>query len=240
MHCKLTSYFKLSTPSTWGGVGWGLILLFFVACTTDNYETGDGTYSYLKAEFGEVYTDGAAKMKRFVNDDEAAVDFRDVYERDWAKTPDSLYRAYVLYNGKADDKGRYEAFSISQVLVLRPKDVDEMKEEGKTDPVGWESMWESHNHRYLNLALRVMMGDTGEEKVLQKVGVIRESTVFRDDGTYEHHLRLYHDQNGVPEYYSSVTYVSIPLSAYHPGDEIFLTVNTYDGEVTRQFTLPEQ
>lgn len=211
-------------------------VIWFAACTTDNYETGDGTYSYLMAEFGEIYTDGDAKMQRFVNDENGTVDFREAYERDWAKTPDSLYRAYVLYNGKADEKGRHEVFSISQVLVLRPKEPKEMKDV-KADPLGWESAWESHNHRYLNLSLRVMMGDTGEEKIMQKVGLILESTVFRDDGTYEHHLRLYHDQNGVPEYYSAATYVSIPLDDYHPGDEVVITMNTYDGEISRRFKL---
>ena len=226
------------TPSPRGGMGWGLFLLLFLAsCTTENYDTGDGTYSYLTAEFGEVYTGSDAKMQRFVSDDGSAVDFCEAYERDWAKTPDSLYRAYVLYDGKADRTGRHEAFSISQVPVLQVKDAKDLKDDLADDPIVWESIWESHNHRYLNLSLRVMMGDTGQDKVLQKVGVVCEETIDRGDGTHEHHLRLYHDQNGVPEYYSASTYVSIPLDGYQSGDEIVLTIKTYDGDVTRHITL---
>lgn len=232
-----------TTPSPRGGKGRGLqgflllLVLFLVSCTTENYDTGDDTYSYLTAELGEVYTGSDAKMQRFVSDDDAAVDFREGYGRDWAKTPDSLYRAYVVYDGKADRTGRHEAFTISQVPVLRILDAKELKEGLADDPIVWESMWESHNHRYLNLSLRVMMGDTGEEKVMQKVGVACEATFDREDGSHEYHLRFYHDQNDVPEYYSASTYVSIPLNAYQPGDEVVMTLNTYNGPLTRRITL---
>lgn len=53
------------------------------------------------------------------------------------------------------------------------------------------------------------------------------------DGTTTQHLTLYHDQGGVPEYYSQRTYVSIPLSDIH-ADFIILTINTYDGGKERK------
>ena len=239
------------TPSPRGGTGWGLpgwglpglsgllflLFMLFSACTSSDYDTGDGKYSYLIGEFGHVYTNNEAKITRLVTDQGDEVPFAQPVERDWAATPDSLYRAYVQYERKADSKGCYRMFNVAQVLVLNPYDRDELKEEPKFDPVGWESMWVSSDHRYLNLSLQLMFGTTDEEKLLQRIGLLRTSTVNRDDGTSELNLQLYHDQNGVPQYYTSTVYVSIPLDGLNEGDELVLTVNTYQGEVTRRYTI---
>jgi len=53
-------------------------------------------------------------------------------------------------------------------------------------------------------------------------------------------LRLLHSQNGVPEYYTSKSYVTLPLSYYrgklNAGDKIIIRINTYDkGIVEKQF-----
>lgn len=222
----------------WGLPGWGILLLFLLtACSSEDYETGDGKYSYLIGEFGQVYTNSEAQFTRLVTDNGESVAFVQPLKRDWANTPDSLYRAYVQYERKADSQGRYRVLSIAQVMVLYPHDKDELKEEIKTDPVGWESMWVSHDRSYLNLALTVMVGDTGEEQLMQKVGVVQMDKTLREDGTQEYHLRLYHDQNGVPQYYSATSYVSIPLAVFHEGDELVLTICTYQGEKTKRMTI---
>lgn len=54
-------------------------------------------------------------------------------------------------------------------------------------------------------------------------------------------LRFYHDQNNVPEYYSTQLYVSVLLSSIpvqlSQGDEIAIVIHTYEGEITKTFTL---
>ena len=39
------------------------------ACTTEQYDAGDGKYSYLRSDFAEVTTDGQARMSSFVTDE---------------------------------------------------------------------------------------------------------------------------------------------------------------------------
>ena len=48
-------------------------------------------------------------------------------------------------------------------------------------------------------------------------------------------LRLHHDQGGVPEYYSSRIYTSIPLNGELAGKIIRLKVNTYKGEIEKTY-----
>lgn len=219
-------------------MGWGLLLIIMVSCTSEDYDTGDGEYSYLIGEFGQVYTDGEAQITRMVTDNGDEVTFAQPFKREWAATPDSLYRAYVQYERRMDSNGRYRLFGIAQVMVLAFREQADMKEEMKSDPVEWESMWVSHDRRYLNLSLQLMVGSTGEEQLLQRIGLVRMSAVVRDDGTTVHTLRFFHDQNGVPQYYRSAVYASIPLAALHEGDELVLTIPTYQGDMTRRYTVP--
>ena len=41
---------------------------------------------------------------------------------------------------------------------------------------------------------------------------------------------LYHDQGGVPEYYTVQQYVSIPSPLLKDADTVELTLNTYNGK----------
>ena len=49
------------------------------------------------------------------------------------------------------------------------------------------------------------------------------------------HLKLYHDQGGVPEYYTVQRYASIDTKDLGDADVVSITVNTYGGEVTKTF-----
>ena len=59
------------------------------------------------------------------------------------------------------------------------------------------------------------------------------------DGRQHLHLRLFHNQNGVPEYYGYQAYLSIPLKTnpyrLHSGDTVSVRINTYNGEVLKTF-----
>ena len=52
------------------------------------------------------------------------------------------------------------------------------------------------------------------------------------DNTKTLYLRLYHDQGGVPEYYSQRAFLSVPLQKLGV-DSIHFEVNTYDGIVRK-------
>ena len=63
---------------------------------------------------------------------------------------------------------------------------------------------------------------------MQTISLLKESE-HEDTVT----LCLLHDQGGVPEYYSSRIYTSIPLFNELAGKTIRLRVNTYKGEVEK-------
>ena len=211
-------------------------LLFLGACESENYETGDGKYSYLRADFVEAYAKEAKMFETAVTDDGDELVFQEPLSCSWATTPDSIYRALIYYNvGKKNDPKSVAGISASQVLVLRlPK---ELPEKTPGDPLKVESAWLSANGKYFNLGLYVMVGKTEEEDLKQSLGIVRDTIVALDDGTKLHQLRLLHAQNGVPENYSTKIYASIPLDYFSPGDIVHIDINTYDGPVERTFQV---
>lgn len=69
-------------------------------------------------------------------------------------------------------------------------------------------------------------GDTS----LHTLGVVSNGTTTDADGHRTLHLTLYHDQGGVPEYYTVQQYVSIPTQLLKDADTVELTLNTYNGK----------
>ena len=111
-----------------------------------------------------------------------------------------------------------------------------MKEKVKTDPLTLESIWISKNKRYLNASVYLKVGSTDDEEAIHKMGVVCDTIMAHADSTRTLHLRLYHDQGGVPEYYSQRTYFSLPLSELH-ADSIRFSINTYKGEVVKTLKI---
>ena len=215
--------------------GMAVALWLTAACETDDYETGDGKYSYLRADFVEARSGEAKKVVSAVTDEGDSLVFRDGADCSWLTTPDSVYRG-LLYSARGDEKAPYTQFvALSQVLVLR---VPEKRiEKPVTDPLTLESAWVSANGKYLNLGLVVKTGvdaDADTQKS-QRLGVGCDTLVTHADGHRELHLILYHDQAGVPEYYSSNVYASIPIGALSKGDVVTLDVQTYKGPLSRTF-----
>ena len=79
----------------------------------------------------------------------------------------------------------------------------------RTDPVIFESAWLSKHRQYLNIG--------GQLQFI--------------------HLQLYHDQGGVPEYYSTHGYISVPIRHLPRGCHIRLSMMTYQGYIYRNFIL---
>ena len=186
------------------------------ACGTDTYDTGDGALSGMMADFVEAQTDAYANMVSIETDDGERLELTTPVAMEWASRPDTVYRALFYYSLADGNDGQAEAdpMAVQQVLVPEITPADDIADGVKTDPVALETAWLSSNGRYINLGVIIKTGTR---------------------------LRLYHDQAGVPEYYSADAYVSIAVSRLPgqptEGDTVSINVETYDGTVTRTFTL---
>lgn len=209
-----------------------IALLMVVACTRDFYETGDSSLSYLNTSFAEVSTNASSAFVEAVTDDGTTLRLTPAYHPKWKVKADTTYRALLYYN-KVED-GATAVVAIQPVAVLKMKrttDVAHMH----TDPVTFESAWVSKGHRYLNLGLVLKTGKTDDSTAVQSLGVVCDSVKQQFGGGKKYYIRLYHNQNNVPEYYSTKVFTSIPLADITPQDSVILDINTYKGWVRKRF-----
>ena len=205
------------------------VALLLAGCSVDSYKTGDGGLSYLTVEFGEVKTAEAKTIVGFSSDDGLDVNFSRPYTAEWA---DKANGTYLVYYDRVE-KGSTFAHSISQVPVVKPL-ITNRPDTVKTDPLIFESAWKSTNGKYLNVGFYVKTGTADGKINKQLLGVWREKVVEHADGTKDVYLKVMHSQNKAPEFYRTKGYMSIPLDGMQ-NDRIFLSVVTYDGEVTKTF-----
>jgi hypothetical protein len=213
-------------------------LLAFSACTIDAYEKGEGEYSLTTAELVEAHVGSDKKVDYVMTDQGERLLMQPSVTAKWIETADTTYRALMYYNIVRE--GAAEAVSMGRVGVLIPRSLSSREGSSsagsgevkmKTDPLYLESSWLGKNRRYLNLRLRLLTGSTTDEDAVHTIGLVHDSLA----STPTHaRLKLYHDQGGQPEYYSVVTYASIPLYMLN-ADTLTLEVNTYDGMVERTF-----
>ena len=216
-------------------LGCVLALLLTSACESEEYETGDGTYSYMRADFVEALSGEAKTLTGAVTDDNVSLTITPALSCSWATTADSIYRALLYYHVNTESPQTVEGISATQVIVLRLP--QKTPEKTLTDPLSLESAWTSANGTYLNLGLLVKTGKAKEENTKQVLGLVRDTIITNENGVQEHYLRLLHNQNGVPENYSTKVYASIPLTNFQKGDILHLDVNTYNGSLTRTFFI---
>lgn len=213
------------------------------ACGTDTYDTGDGALSGMRADFVEAHTDAYANMVSVETDDGTRLMLTQPVATEWASRPDTVYRALLYYSLADGGNGQPEAepMAVQQVLVPQITPAGDITGGVKTDPVTLETAWLSRNGRYINLGITIKTGTADGQQGVQTIGIVDEGTELQPDGRRLFRLRLYHDQAGVPEYYSADAYVSIALSRLSEqpteGDAVSIDVETYGGTVTRTFTL---
>lgn len=211
------------------------------ACSSDAYDTGDGTLSYMRADFVEAQTDGAARFVKAQTDDGVELTLSPALSAAWAVTPDSMYRALLYYNAEEGMAGdaTVRPIAVSSVLVARVTERSRPAAAYPTDPVSLETSWMSKNRTYINLGLRLKTGTADGQVASQTLGAVYTGSEQRDDGTECHRILVVHSQNGAPQYYSAQVYVSIPLRelpfALSAGDDIEIDVNTYSGTVSKTF-----
>ena len=213
-------------------------LFSYTSCTQDAYEKGEGKYSLMRADLVEARANAQKEIDLITTDDGEQFSITKAFTTKWVTTADSIYRCILYYNKVEEGSGKYAAEPISIGLVPCPKvtPISELKKEMKTDPVKFESAWLSKTGKYLNLSFFLMTGTTDDDKATQTLHVIQDTIMTHPDATRTCCLRLYHDQAGIPEYYSSQVYASI-LTSQIEADSVRLTINTYKGLVTKTFFL---
>lgn len=206
-----------------------LLSLGLASCSNDGYDTGDGKYSYLTAEFCLAHTSASQTVDYVLADDGSKLVLAPRMNIGWAEKADTLYRALLYYNKKEIESagGVVEPVVAAQVPVLRPVSSQDVKEMF-TDPLTVESCWLSENGRYVNLALLLKTGKPDSDDMAQTVGLVVDSIAVQADGVRTMMTRLYHNQGGVPQYYTVRRYVSIDVQQLD-ADGIIITANTFGG-----------
>lgn len=209
--------------------GWWLL----ASCTSETYDTGDGPYSYMRADFVEAHTSAAEEMDRVVTDDDVELVLSPHIGAKWASKADTFYRALFYYDYQ-EGMRQVRPRSVAQVMVLRPIRTSR-PDTLRHDPMVFESAWMSKNKKYLNIRFAVMTGQDAEGQIRKQDIGLQCDTVWQDGRVKALRFRLIHDQCGVPEYYSSHGYLSVPLDDTARGADLSLRLTTYRGEVTRDF-----
>jgi hypothetical protein len=213
----------------------GLTLaLVLAACTQDAYEKGEGLYSLLRADFVEAHSNSEKMIDYVTTDDDVKLQLDELVGYSWVKTADSLYRAIYYYN--LLDDGRAKVVSAGRVGIPSVVLKDSLKQPVKMDPLRIESLWVGKNKRYLNASIYLKTGATDNKEAAHQLAIVADTIVKHANGKRTVWMRLYHDQGGMPEYYSQRTYFSLPLHEMKV-DSLQLTIRTYDGDYQRVFPL---
>ena len=207
-------------------------VLAMLSCTTETYDTGDGDLSYLRADLVMMHTARAKAVDRLITDDGQTLQLPQPVTVSWAERADPLYRALAYYNDNKPAQ-RIEVKSIQPVYVLHPRLSEGTAGGAKADPVGIESTWMSTGGLFINLALLLKSGQPDSDDARHVIGVVIDSET--DDAIT---LTFDHDQGGVPPYYTSRLYASIPVSETMKNKTVILNVHTYDGLKTFTFPAP--
>ena len=213
-----------------------VLITALAACETESYDSGQGGLSLTTADFAEAHSDASRAVDYAVTDNGDSLALSPEISARWITTPDTTYRVVLYYDRTGKNTAR--PVSISQIPTLAVVPADRF-DRILTDPVTFESIWLSKTGKYLNIGMYLKNGETGSDGTRHTVGMAHDSTATGADGSRTAYLRLYHDQGGVPEYYSSKYYVSLPCAAL-PYDSVCVSIVTYGGTVTHRLSLPEK
>ena len=213
-------------------------LLFVVSsCTQDAYEKGEGNYSLMRGDFAEANVNGSREVISITTDDGETLPLKTLYTAPWVSRADTIYRCMLYYNKVKATDGKSVAEVLSMGKVSCPP-ITPLLMDGsyKDDPVKFESLWKSKSGKYLNLHLQLKTGQTEDSTATQSLAFVTDGLISHPDGHRTLSVLLYHDQGGVPEYYSTQAYLSIPTAGLLV-DSVRLYLNTYSGPVVRTLSI---
>ena len=213
----------------------GFLLTAFavVACEQDVYDKGDNAYSYMRADCVEACVGSDQHVRYVLTDEDEQLQLSEPYTANWIHQADTTYRAVLYYNQTGQ---LAEVVKLSRLSTVAIRTARLFKSGVKTDPLTLESVWLSSNKRYLNLSVIIKTGATSEDAEAQTLGMVGDTLMVEANNQRTYHLRLYHNQADVPQYYSQRIYFSVPLSGLQ-ADSLRLQINTYDGPVIKGFRL---
>ena len=208
------------------------------SCTQDGYDKGEGQYSYLRGDFVEAQIGADKNMVSLLTDEGETLPLSQPYTAKWITRSDTVYRCMLYYNKVRDSKGQTvaEPISVGEVPCPVITPLSELEVEMKTDPVKFESVWMSKTGKYINLSFALKTGTTGDDEAIHTLRVVQDTIMTNPDGSRTSYLRLFHDQGGVPDYYSTQVYASI-ITSEISADSVRITINTYKGIVEKSFLL---
>ena len=208
-------------------------LLLFVSCETDSYEKGQGKYSLMQTDMGEVTVNSEKQAVAFTTDDGDSYTLTTPATAQWIQTTDTVYRAIIYYN--TVDAGHAEPIGLSSVPTIIPREHWRFNELPQ-DPVGFESAWLAKNRKYINLGLLFKSGYVDDAMGLHLISVAQDTVLVNADQTRTAYYRFLHGQDNTPEYFTNRHYISILLPEEYP-DTVHLSITTYNGVITRTFAL---
>ncbi len=212
---------------------YAVLALLFLSCERESYDTGQGTYSLMQADFVELTINTQQQATSFLTDEGEQYTLTAPATASWIQRPDTTYRAITYYNKVA--KGQAEKVSMGALGVLRPIEHWRFKKEPQ-DPLGVESVWLTKNGKYINLGLLLKNGRVDDEEGTHAVALAQDTVLINPDQTRTAYYRLLHDQGDAPEYYTNRRYISILLPQDRP-DSVRLSIKTYNGTLRKQMKL---
>ena len=198
------------------------LLAAAAGCSSDAYDTGDGQYSYLQADFGMAHVTTAKTVDYILTDRGDTVILSTPATASWLPAKDTLCRALAYYDVKTK-----RLFSLSQVMVTRAADKAQV-DNAPTDPLALESAWCGGG--YLNIGFAVKTGQTDAVDTRQSIGLMVDTVETEGDSVGAVTLRLLHEQNDVPQYYTVKSYLSMPLPSEWQHARLTVAANSYQGE----------
>lgn len=197
------------------------------SCTKDAYEKGEGKYSLMRGDFAEAIVNSSKQVTSIITDDGDEFILTAPYTAKWVSKADTTYRCMLYYNKVAN---KAEILSMGQVPCTSVTPLSQFDRRLVTDPVKFESTWMSKTGRYLNFSLILKVGTTDDSTAVHTLGVVSDTLITHPDNKRILNLILHHDQDNVPEYYSTKVYFSIPTKRID-ADSVQISINSYDGEV---------
>ena len=198
-----------------------------ISCTKDAYEKGEGKYSLMRGDFAEAIVNSSKQVTSIITDDGDEFILTAPYTAKWVSKADTTYRCMLYYN-MLDSKA--EILSMGQVPCASITPLSQLDHRLVTDPVKFESTWMSKTGRYLNFSLLLKTGITDDTTAVQNLAIVSDTLITHPDNKRILNLILHHDQDNVPEYYSTKVYFSIPTKRID-ADSVQISINSYDGEV---------
>lgn len=210
-----------------------LSIALLLSCETDSYEKGQGKYSLMHTDMGEVSIDADKQAVSFTTDDGDNYVLAAPFASQWIQTADTTYRAIIYYNKV--ENGKAEALGLSSVPTIIPKEHWHFESQTQ-DPVGFESAWLAKNKKYINLGLLFKSGYVDDAIGHHLISVACDTILVNADQTRTAYYRFLHDQNDTPEHFANRHYISILLPQDLP-DSASLSLVTYTGSIERRFSL---